>query len=431
MKRNNIFDEMERETEIDMETVYKKTGASTENIRSGFNKRLEEQRGGKKHGRMRVGKVAAILAAAVAAALTVSVVAVAAEPVVNEAFADYFAGECENGVYSGSNIQTSSDKVNVEFLGVAGDDTSALMLVRLTNKDGNDFVSTFGDETYFVYDHRTENQDGFYAGRARLVSEWITGKDPDSFDVVDAEFSFSDNKTIMLRMRYAAGNGSPKGVTIGNTCNYITAVDPVSIVYTFDDDDDDKKIFVGNKNVTEDISEEFRKELNDNFADKLESGQQLCLSQDGKSVVIANVTKIELDYTLSARLDYKSSDKVSLAKDDERCSIGGAEWDIQKLDAQSFSMELSARTWNASAVSKNDGEYALYDIIGELDVTLNDGSQLKAKQADIGNIGGYGTDGTWCAVSVKYFFYNENGIVIIDPASIVKIECSGVVIAEK
>ena len=40
MKTNNMFDKMDRETEINQDTVNKETGASTENIKAGFYKRI-------------------------------------------------------------------------------------------------------------------------------------------------------------------------------------------------------------------------------------------------------------------------------------------------------------------------------------------------------------------------------------------------------
>ncbi len=435
MKTNNMFDKMDRETEINQDTVNKETGASTENIKAGFYKRIESQKNSKKREKVRAGKVVAILAAAVAATLTVSIVAVAAQPTINEAFAGYFAGECDEGVYSGSNIKTSSDKVNVEFLGVAGDDSSALTLVKLTKKDGEDFVNGYDNNTYFVYNFRTENQDGFYAGREKYASEWISGADVNNFVTVDEEFSFSDNKTIVLRMQYMTGNGSPKGVTLVNSCNTVTVVNPVSTVYTFTEKDADKKINIANKNVTEDISEEFMSELNSKYGSQLKEGQQFCLSKDGREVVIADVKDIELDYALSARLDYKSSDMVSLRNTDgEKCNIAGADWDIQKIDAQSFSMELSARSWDVSALNieaASDNNNDLYDVFDNLDITLADGKHIKATKSNLGETGGTGTDGTWCEVNLKYFFYNENGIVIIDPSEIKEIKCSGVVIGEQ
>ena len=422
MKTNNMFDKLDREAEIDINTVYAETGVKTENVVELFREKASVK--ASKPAR-KTGRVFVILAAATAAALALGAVTVTAKPAVDEAFAEYFAGNSIEGVYSGSNVKAASDKVNVEFLGVAGDDRTALSLVRFSAKDGSRLCSDLGEGTFFRYKLGSEKNEGFYARR----SAWITDvfKNNDTGAVAE-DFTLKDDGTVILSMRYTTADSTPKGDTIEAGCDTITAVHPVKTVYTLSEDE---IVYYADRNIISDGSDELYKTLNEKYGSELKDGQELCISKDGRNIVIADVRDIALDFTLSAKLDYKTCESVDLKTGkSESLSVSGADWRITELTARSYSMTLKARSWDASAVVKESasGQAEEPDVFSELDVTLKNGRKLKARICDIGNQGGSSTDGTYCEVAREYSYYEGNGTVIIDPAQISSVIAEGTVI---
>ncbi len=143
MKKRNIFDTIGTLPEnIDISS--EDNSVNVENIRG---KVFDKIHSTKKKTKKPMKKRFAITL--IAAALTVAIlgtVTAGAMGSFNTAIGEHFAGETLDGVYSGGdvNIQTA-EGIDAELMGVAGDNNSAMGLIRLRKSDGSDFVSNYNE----------------------------------------------------------------------------------------------------------------------------------------------------------------------------------------------------------------------------------------------------------------------------------------------
>lgn len=156
MKTKNIYDHLDKDFEqIDEKTIIEETGVNTENVKKIFNEKLSAQNSGSKKTsaktKRRGKKRSILIAAAVAASLLVfGTVGAGAAGSFDSVFAENFAGDKVDGVYSGGNVNISSaEGYNTEFLGIAGDHHSVAAAVNITKSDGSAFVDS--DKVKFTY----------------------------------------------------------------------------------------------------------------------------------------------------------------------------------------------------------------------------------------------------------------------------------------
>ena len=146
MKKKFVFDSMESDfSDIKEETIIENTGVDTERI---VNTVMEAAKAKKIRRFTKKGIIG--LAAAVAAAIAIGTVSVGASGGFNKAFGNWFAGEPKYGLFAGSNVSKKSDKLDIEFQGIAGDDTLVGAVMELKNKDGSAFIEK-NDGNYLIY----------------------------------------------------------------------------------------------------------------------------------------------------------------------------------------------------------------------------------------------------------------------------------------
>ena len=164
MKTNNIFDHMDKDRDnISEQTVIEDTGVNTDRVREIFMNKVNES---KKTNKKSKKKVFVVLAAAVAATLAVGTVTAGATGSFNNAFGQIFAGEADNGMFSGGNVNISSETLNIDFKGITGDQNKAYGLMDITNKDGNEFISDPSCE--FIYQNSDDDSIDISCSRSLL-----------------------------------------------------------------------------------------------------------------------------------------------------------------------------------------------------------------------------------------------------------------------
>ena len=146
MKKKFVFDSMESDfSDIIEETIIENTGVNTERVVNTVMKATTAKKIRRFTKRGIIG-----IAAAVAAAIVISTVSVGAAGGFNQVFGNWFAGQPKYGLFSGSNVSTKSDKLAVEFEGIAGDDNFVGAVMQIKNSDGSKFVEN-NDGKYIIY----------------------------------------------------------------------------------------------------------------------------------------------------------------------------------------------------------------------------------------------------------------------------------------
>ena len=121
MKNTFVFDKSENDLlDLEEETVIKETGIDTAKVKESIMKEIKSGKKTKKNSIKKIFSIAAI-AAAITAAATITVQA--ATGVFNPAFGEIFAGQPANGVFPGSDVSVKSDMLDIDFLGITGDET--------------------------------------------------------------------------------------------------------------------------------------------------------------------------------------------------------------------------------------------------------------------------------------------------------------------
>ncbi|MBR2177132.1 MAG: hypothetical protein IJ861_09345 [Clostridia bacterium] len=445
MKQKFVFDELDDDIlDIDEMTINMDTGVSAERICEKVMSNID-QKTPKKSMKKRIGIT---LVAAAAAAAVLGTATVAATGGFNPAFAEYFAGDCVDGIYSGSEIKINSDRVDIDFLGITGDDSNVIGLAEITNKYGSSFIDN-PEDVFIGYD----STNACYKPTLwqRMTNTFVT------ISNTEVNYTFQDNKTLRLFFKCSDnGTGTPKGQTLEMQGGTIYAYRPVKTIYTPSKSDDRVQYeYDDNGNIVWDYPVELYDALQNEYASQLEQNQTITEAQDGGSIIIAETTEIKLDYTLSVKLNYKSSDSINFTADGaSKVNIDGINWDFLNIEAQSFSLAVKIRTWegaklkipfvslgeDASAKQNEDGSYTVSDeylekeaafhryfdnLFSEMDITLKDGRTIKGKYN-----GGYQFSNNYCELDGVYQYYENGRNVAIDPSNIKSISYKGTIIAE-
>ena len=198
MKKKFVFDSMESDfSDIREETIIENTGVDTERVV----KTVMEAAKAKKIRRFTKKGIIGI-AAAVAAAIVIGTVSVGASGGFNKAFGNWFAGEPKYGLFAGSNVSEKSDKLDIEFQGIAGDDTLVGAVMEIKNKDGSAFIEK-NDGNYLIYGSNDVD-----VTLAPLLALFPNPNDNRSGSVW---YDFKDENTIQATAFYQDFGGHIKG----------------------------------------------------------------------------------------------------------------------------------------------------------------------------------------------------------------------------
>lgn len=367
MKTKFAFDSMEYDfSNINEESIIENTGVDTERVV----KRVMTAAKSNKKSRRFSHKVVLGLAAAVASLAVIGTVSVGAAGGFNQVFGDWFAGQPKYGLFSGDHLSSTSEKLNIDFQGIAGDDNFVGAAMTIQNKDGSNFVDN-ADGTFVLYGSNDVNvtlspiASLLYDNSNRGGSVWYT---------------LEDEKTIKATAVYNDDNRHLKGEKMTIKENELTA-------FRLEQE-------VG------DISNSFE-ELTKKYENQMHENQTIFLYSDSgryedNRFYIATEYHIPLNFELNVTLNYKTISRTMEVTQGKELAMNGVQLTINHLDAKSFGMDINATIGaitfpeepNYDNMNEIEEAQALHDYINALqskgfmikfDITMKDGSKLTAK----------------------------------------------------
>ena len=428
MKKAFIFDKLENDlVSIDENTVLAETGVDAPRIKEAV---MKEIKGGKKTKKATIKKIFSIaaIAAAITAAATLTVQA--ATGAFNSAFAELYAGEPASGVFPGADISVKSDTLDINFLGVTGDEASMISIYEIRRKDAGDFVESFDTpDAYRFLDVRADVN--VSESEYKKLRRMIEG----GSERGGVLYEFVDEKTIRAFAVYYDDIGLIKG-------ERLTVTDKETPVYHIDEVlySDNTDTFEGCLKFMEENEELIeRKE-----ASFKENQSITMLDEDPIKLVGTTKIDIPLDYELSVTMNYKTIEKTFPNAKGRQFSEHNTEWTVKKIKASSFGMTIDAVTDNNRALegfdmsnSSNWTPEEMHDFINsihsthlDIEITLKDGTKVYCT----GNSGASHTDpdgksrSSW---SCSYFKEGEKSKpYTLDPEDIASIKCCGIELIE-
>lgn len=466
--KKTIFDVLEKTPDgIDESTITPAYETDPERVIENVHRKLSEdtKKGGKKSMKKTRRKLPVILAAAVISALAAGTITVGALGGINSLIGEHSAGEMVNNLYPGSDVNLSvADGFKGEFMGIAGDDTNMVSLLRITNADGSDIIEPGKDA--FI---ETNNYYQYYDKTCRQFDEEVLDIDPDKeisvdniptvkakiwhsvgYDITDttgsefdndekakishsiwfrdpfdtsyacfADYEMADSKTINCYLRSHIDSGlfqSLKGETM-------KAEDKNLFIYQIDkvifhaDNVEDYARFVGNY-----------KKLNSAISDNIGTlGDDQVITFHDYSMVVATKKEINVYYDLSVKLNYKSNTKQLSPVSDSFKGENGIDYTISSITAGSLSTDLKLDF----TVPEGNDEYETFSGLmsaePEVKITLTNGKIISAKINLNHNYEEHHVVTlTYCNTADE----NVSKWVIIDPSEISSITIDGNIITE-
>ena len=377
MKKTFVFDKVENELlSIDESTVLIDTGIDAARVKEAV---MKEIGSGKKQRKATIKKLFSIIAVAAAIAAAATITVQAATGAFNPAFAELFAGEPANGVFPGADLSIKSDTLDIDFLGITGDEKEFLTIYEIRKKDGSDFIDTFDTPE----DYR------FLSVRADMnVSENNLKKL--KFDIFGGgygsgsgvHYEFVDEKTIRAYASYYDSAGYIKG-------EKLTVKDRKTTAYHIDE------VLYSDNSETIDGCSRFMKDneelINQKTASFNENQSIIYLTENPIQLVVVTTTDIPLDYELSVTLNYKTIEKTFTEAKGKTFSERYTEWTVKKIKASSFGMTIDTVTDNDRTLegfdmsnSANWTPEEMHDYMNsltsgelEIEITMKDGTKVR------------------------------------------------------
>lgn len=347
-----------------------------------------------------IRKIVFSMIAAAAAIAVIGTVTVGAAGGFNAAFGEFFAGSPANGVYSGSNLQIKSDQVAIDFCGIAGDDDQVMAMMKITNKDGSPFTDTadqvFINDFFHNPDYAPENEVHLHPHLWGNLAGYKAG-------ISDIHYTLKDSHTLYALIDYQDDACHVKGERLHAQAGTIYAFRPVRTLYTFTAADNDRKT---------EIAYEFRNDYTGQLSEK----EVITLSEDLCHVIVAEKTDIPLDFELDVTLNYQSATRT-LPVSGKTYTDNETEWTVTALQAKSFTLQLSAQTWELQ-----HPEDVLYP--DKISIVLNDGSSYTAIPRSLGYLGGSSIIDTYGEFTQLYDYIDAQGTpAALDPDCIASVTC--------
>lgn len=363
MKKKFVFDSMESDfSDIREETIIENTGVDTERVV----KTVMEAAKAKKIRRFTKKGIIGI-AAAVASAIVIGTVSVGASGGFNKAFGNWFAGEPKYGLFAGSNVSEKSDKLDIEFQGIAGDDMIVGAVMEIKNKDGSAFIEK-NDGNYLIYGSNDVD-----VTLAPLLALFPNPNDNRSGSVW---YDFKDENTIQATAFYQDFGGHIKGerMTVKESELWVVHLDEA--VGTYPDDYDE-------------LREKYKDRLGEN---KLiwhysESG-----NYEDTVYYLATEKTVPFEFETGVTLNYKTASRAIDDLNGKEFSMNDVTVTINNIRAQSFMMLVDATVSaipypeqpevdgtsdeDINALSDYFDKVESLGFIIEFDITLKDGSKV-------------------------------------------------------
>ncbi len=391
-------------------------------------------------------RVLMIAAAVILITAVIGTAAVGASDTFTSSFSEYIAGEPADGVFSGGNVQKSSDTLDIDFHGVTGDEHTAAVSMTFTRKDGMPFieenlvkdkdsliVEVFSEYRPFDDDCYTE-ESGWYEGYSYLTYyeqkynctvpathsiENFMRHVKDNDGMTANEYTFEDSRTIKYFAEYSNNAVNIKGqrLTLGLEKLYVSHIDKV--LYSMDDFTDylQWEKFRSDKKTYENLKKEYE--------GKLGEGQEIRIDPDWKRIVIATKYEVPLNYSVSVSLNYRTVLRELAEKNNKTLHLENGDYSIVSLKAGAYGMKLKTKAeLNVFDNEKKDPVDML--PLDDLIITLDDGKTVTA--STVSGSGG-SIDEKYGQFETEYRYYEksrfENGEAIrytLDPEKIISVK---------
>ena len=141
----------------------------------------------------------------------------------NGVFGKMFSGEAADGMYSGGSVDISSNIVNVDFKGIAGDNEEVFGLMNMTKKDGTAFFEGDAKEYFVVSDQQNDGVNSSVTC-TRSLSDQISAKlfyHADS-GIGSMMYNVVDNNTIEAIFGYSDTEFNIIGETLSFNEDHVT-----------------------------------------------------------------------------------------------------------------------------------------------------------------------------------------------------------------
>ena len=349
MKTDNIFDNLDYENTVDDSTLKTPEGVSTERVKDLFMNKINENTASKKHSKR--SRIIKVFAFAAAAAVVTGALTVGAAGGFNKVFSQITAGTPEQGVYSGADIKKEEKgNVTVDFEGVTGDDNYAIAGFTLKNKDGSSFVDDYKN-TWINSDTQSQLRQ----------TSLLVSFDLHSSPLVD--YKLVDNDTIVgysLVERNFPSYIQNTTLSISNTDLLIYHTEKV--LFT---EDTEKDVVDSYSELMDNLIENEKKYkglLKENETVTLENNLTSFVHDGPRRIVIASVKKVNADYMLSARLNYRTETKKF---DDCEINKDGKTIKLSNISLQSMTINLNISGTNPDYIwsEENIANYAITVIL--------------------------------------------------------------------
>ena len=313
MKKKFVFDSMESDfSNINEESIIENTGVNTERVV----KTVMEATKAKKFRRFTKKGIIG-LAAAVAAAVAIGTVSAgAAMGGFNQAFGNWFAGQPKYGLFSGSNISSKSDNINVELNGIAGDDNFVGAVMTIQNKDGSKFVDNAQGE-YLIFGGN--NIDVTIPPIAVLFGQDYSRGGSVCYELYD-------ENTIKATAFYQDENKHIKGERMTVTEEELLLMHLDEEIGTYLDSYDS-------------LMEKYKDKLGKDQA--IFSHSKSGAYEDGKYYIVTEKT-VPCEFELSVTLNYKTSSRALNDLNGTKLSMNDVDMTINGMQAKSFGINMDA-----------------------------------------------------------------------------------------
>ncbi len=426
MKGKFVFDAAENDIiNIPENTIIRDTGVKSENVKVKVKKAIKSNKNPNR--RIKKRKIFSFIAAAAAIAVIGTVTAAAAGGF-NGSLGEFFAGEPAQGVFPGKDVVLESSNLDIDFMGIAGDNDQVYAMMKLTKKDGTAFAD-INDDTFI------DNYDPENSGIVMIEKTlWNNIFEPAHTEIGAVSYSFTDDKTLCALITCTDDNKKLIGSRLNVSDNMAAAYTPVKTIYTPKNGDGYSTLSTESGSGMWNIDETVVYDLEKKYEGKLKDDQVIRLSEDRQSVIIAQKTDIYLDYEVDVTLNYKPTLRSITSSKGKKYSINNSEWEIDFITAGSFTMNVSAHTWDPPQNDEFDTEnmdnrdeektqeyYAYRDsfIPRNFTITLKDGKTYTAAQREIGLVSSCSIGDGFGEVSVTLSYYDENGsLSALDPDDI-------------
>ncbi len=410
----------------------------------------------------------------IAAAIGVSAVSVGASGSFRDTFGKFFAGNSPDGVYSGKNLEVTSDNVNIEFLGICGNNHSAYASLLIRKKDGSRFVSEdfLKDRSHlaFNYDGNIIETTPDYDPDANM-GYWVPGNgkdynetwtvnctsDPSAFNWDGygyIDYQFEDTNTIRALISYNGDN--LKDMTLQIRDKGLCAYRTEEIIFQSAQGNENHQMVCSD--IIADLAKQYPKQWEcfqksyeaDTLTDEELDNRDIFLREIKKAyqpllqenqivtMDITNISAISIVEKIKLPVDYQLSVKMNYLYTEQNLSIDPANvftyapsateeyrFNIESVTADSFSLTLQVKALSGFEskdlyeIFYRQKQYDDYGWTSEekpFIIEMKNGDTYELCRYNYTPCDTSGND--WSRVSYRFTYQSNDKIATLNPAEI-------------